>query len=261
MSVQDDGTDANAVGPREGGLGVPLTAEALAMMGLNDPRRKAPGAVSEWAYVTSATHRRASLAGSPQQINLALYSPSEVQNVANYYQNILAPTLHQQVLLQQSDTGPAVAAEADARHSAIMTEASSFHREQINQLQAQAVSSATQLRLEFLHSENRLQHQEDALRSAGESLANKHTEEVSQMQREVMDYRIRLHQAEATASDVVRQAEHELANRARASQNTFESMTGELNHLKSEMGAVVQGHRTQNEIQGSSEPMRSYEIA
>ena len=76
-----------------------------------------------------------------------------------------------------------------------------------------------------------------------------------------MDYRIRLHQAEATASDVVRQAEHELANRARASQNTVESMTGELNHLKSEMGAVVQGHRTQNEIQGSSEPMRSYEIA
>ena len=52
-----------------------------------------------------------------------------------------------------------------------MTEANSFHREQINQLQAQAVSSATQLRLEFLQAENRLQHQEDALRSAGEALS------------------------------------------------------------------------------------------
>ena len=93
MSAQDDGTDANAVGPREGGLGVPLTAEALAIMGLNDPRRNAPGAVSEWAYVTSPTQHRASLAGSPQQINSAHYSPSEVRNIANYYQqHILAPT-------------------------------------------------------------------------------------------------------------------------------------------------------------------------
>ena len=99
MSVQDDSTAANAVGPREGGLGVLLTAEALAIMGLNDPRRNAPGAVSEWAYVTSPTQPRASLAGSPQQINLAQYSPSEVQNVANYYQqNILAPTFAQHVL-------------------------------------------------------------------------------------------------------------------------------------------------------------------
>ena len=62
-----------------------------------------------------------------------------------------------------------------------------------------------------------------------------------------MDYKIRLHQAEATASEVVRQAERELANRARASQNTVESMTGELNHLKSEMGTVIQAHRIQNE--------------
>ena len=33
MSVQDDGTDAVAIGPREGGQALPLTAEALAVMG------------------------------------------------------------------------------------------------------------------------------------------------------------------------------------------------------------------------------------
>ena len=73
-------------------------------------------------------------------------------------------SLNQQVVLQKTDTGPAIAAEAEARHSAIMSETNSYHREQINQLQAQAVSSATQLRLEFLQAENRLQHQEEALR-------------------------------------------------------------------------------------------------
>ena len=185
-------------------------------------------------------------AGLPaiQQINSAHYSPSEVHNIANYCQHILAPTLNQQVLLQQNDTGPAVAAEAEARHSATMTEANSCHREQINQLQAQAVSSATQLRLEFLQAENRLQHQEEALRSAAESLANKHS---LQMQREAIDYKVSLHRARTTVSDVVLQAERELANPARANQNTVESMTGELNHLKSEMGAFVQAHRNQSE--------------
>ena len=82
MSVQDDGTDAVAIGPREGGQALPLTAEALAVMGLNDPRRNAPGAVSEWAHVTTPTHARASLAGSPQQFNSAQYSPSEFHNIA-----------------------------------------------------------------------------------------------------------------------------------------------------------------------------------
>ena len=92
MSVQD-GTDANAIGPREGGQGVPLTAEALAIMGLNDPRRNAPSAVSEWAYVTSPAQHRASLAGSPQQFNSAHYSPSDILNLANYFQqHVLAPT-------------------------------------------------------------------------------------------------------------------------------------------------------------------------
>ena len=66
------------------------------------------------------------------------------------------------------------------------------------------------------------------LRAAGESLATKHSEEVSQMQKEVMEYKIRLHQAEAHASEIVRQAELELANRAKASQSHAENMTGEL---------------------------------
>ena len=259
MFVQDHGTDANAVGPREGGLGVPLTAEALAIMGLNDPRRNAPGAVSEWAYVTSPTQHRASMAGSPSKSIRSTIHPAKFTTLQ---QHILAPTLNQQVLLQQNDTGPAVAAEVEARHSAIMTEANSFHREQINQLRAQAVSSATQLRLEFLQAENRLQHQEEALRSAGESLANQHSEEVSQIQREAMDYKVRFHHAEATVSDVFRQAERELANRVKASQNTVESMTGELNHLKSEMGAFVQAHRNQaKSCRGSRDQMQSFEIA
>ena len=248
MSVQDDGTDAVAIGPREGGQALPLTAEALAVMGLNDPRRNAPGAVSEWAHVTTPTHARASLAGSPQQFNSAQYSPSEFHNTANYYQNnVLAPSLHQQVLLQQNDSGPAVQAVAEARHSAIMAEAQSNYREQVTQLQAHAISSATQLRLELLQAEHRLQQQEEQLRAAGESLATKHSEEVSQMQKEVMEYKIRLHQAEAHASEIVRQAELELANRAKASQSHAENMTGELNHLKSEMGTVLQAHKTQSE--------------
>ena len=138
-------------------------------------------------------------------------------------------------------------AVAEARHSALMAEAQSNHREQVTQLQAQAISSATQLRLELLQAEHRLQQQEEQLRTAGESLATKHSEEVSQMQKGVMDYKIRLHQAEAHASEIVRQAERELANRAKASQSHAENMTGELNHLKSEMGTVLQAHRTQSE--------------
>ena len=138
-------------------------------------------------------------------------------------------------------------AVAEARHSAIMAEAQSNYREQVTQLQAHAISSATQLRLELLQAEHRLQQQEEQLRAAGESLATKHSEEVSQMQKEVMEYRIRLHQAEAHASEIVRQAELELANRAKASQSHAENMTGELNHLKSEMGTVLQAHKTQSE--------------
>ena len=98
MSVQDDCTDANAIGPREGGQLMPLTAEALAVMGLYDPRRNAMGAVSEWAYVNSPSQHRASLAGSPQQINSAQYSPRRILNIANYYQ--------QQVFFESAGSPP-----------------------------------------------------------------------------------------------------------------------------------------------------------
>ncbi|CAE7572227.1 unnamed protein product [Symbiodinium sp. CCMP2592] len=248
MSVQDDGTDQVVPGTREGGQVVPLTAEALAVMGQTDPRRGAPGAVSEWAYVSSSAHQHASLAGSPQQHNSVQYSPSEIRNVANYYQqNVLAPTLQQAVHVHQVDTGPAVAAEAEARHRLIMAETSNLHREQFNQLHAQALSGAAQLRLEFAQAESRLQQKEEMLRAAGESMANKHSDELSQMRREAIDYKIKLHQAEVTVSDVVAHAERELANRSRASQDTVAVMNGELSQLKSEMGAFMQVHRQQAE--------------
>ena len=52
------------------------------------------------------------------------------------------------------------------------------------------------------------------------------------MQTEAMYYKIRLHRAESTVSDVVAHAERELANRAKANHSTVDSMTGELNQLK-----------------------------
>ena len=46
----------------------------------------------------------------------------EIRQVANFCHNqVLAPTLNQPVLVQ-NDTGPAVVAEAEASHSAIMNE-------------------------------------------------------------------------------------------------------------------------------------------
>ena len=115
MSVQDDGTDANAIGPREGGPGVPLTAEALAIMGLNDPRRNAPGAVSECAYVTGPTHYSAScvLGGIASTCQ---FDPLVTQRDSERCE-LLPTACVSAVVLQQNDTGRAVAAEAEARHS------------------------------------------------------------------------------------------------------------------------------------------------
>ena len=73
------------------------------------------------------------------------------------------------------------------------------------------------------------------------------------MQTETMYYKIRLHRAESTVSDVVAHAERELANRAKANHSTVDSMTGELNQLKSEMGAFVQAHRHQSEAMSKLE--------
>ncbi|CAE7949362.1 unnamed protein product [Symbiodinium sp. KB8] len=61
------------------------------------------------------------------------------------------------------------------------------------------------------------EHKEEAAKAAGDSMANKHSEEVSQMRREAMDVKLKLHLAEAIVNKVVHHAE------------------GQLNHLRSEM--------------------------
>ena len=81
------------------------------------------------------------------------FSPNEISQVANFYHiQILAPSLHQQLLVQ-NDAGPAVAAEAEARHSAIMNERNEHFREQYIRLQHVAISRASRLRLEFLQAD------------------------------------------------------------------------------------------------------------
>ena len=78
------------------------------------------------------------------------------------------------------------------------------------------MSSASSLRFDFLQAENRLRHQEEAAKAAGDSMANKHSEEVSQMRREAMDVKLKLHLAEAIVNKVVHHAEGELAAKAQA---------------------------------------------
>ena len=189
MSLQDTGTDLMGPAPREGEAMVPLTERSLAMLGSDDSRRNMPGARSEWDYVTTPSPQRALLTGSPTVLAPSVhYSPHEISQVANFYhQQVLAPTLNQQVLVQ-SDTGPAIAAEAEARHSAIMNEKNQQFREQMARIQSEAISGAARLRLEFVQAENRLQHQEDSLRAAGESMANQHSEEISLMRHEAMEW-------------------------------------------------------------------------
>ena len=199
MSLQDTGTDQMVLAPREGEAVVPLTERSLAMLGSDDSRRNMLGARSEWDYVTTPSPYRAPLTGSPTVLASSVhYSPHEVSQVANFYHNqVLAPTLNQQVLVQ-SDTGPAVAAEAEARHSAIMNEKNQQFREQMARIQTEAISGAARLRLEFVQAENRLQHQEESLRAAGESMANQHSEEISLMRHEASEAKAKLHQAEST---------------------------------------------------------------
>ena len=154
--------------------------------------------------------------------------------MSNFYHNqVLAPTLSQQVPVQ-TDAGPAVAAEVEARHSAMMNERNEQCREQLVRLQHEAISRASKLRREFLQAETRLQHQEEAVRAAGESMANKHSGEVSQMRRKAMDVKIKLHQAETTVNEVVHHAERKLAAKAQA-QSAADSILGQLNRLRSEM--------------------------
>ena len=100
-------------------------------------------------------------------------------------------------------------------------------REQFVRLQHEAVSSASRLRSEFLQAENRLQHQEEAVQAAGESMVSKHSEEVSQMRRETVNVKLKLHQAETTVNEVVHHAERDLAAKAQA-QIAADSMSGQL---------------------------------
>ena len=118
-------------------------------------------------------------------------------------------------------------------------------REQFVRLQHEAVSSASRLRSEFLQAENRLQHQEEAVQAAGESMANKHSEEVSQMRRETVNVKLKLHQAETTVNEVVHHAERDLAAKAQA-QIATDSMSGQLTHRKSEMTEFLKIHQSQS---------------
>ena len=245
MSLQDTGTDQVVLASREGEAVVPLTERSLAMLGSDDSRRYMPGARSEWDCVTTPSPYRAPLTGSPTVLASSIhYSPHEVSQVANFYHNqVLAPTLNQHVLVQ-SDTGPAVAAEAEARHSAIMNEKNQQFREQMARIQSEAISGAARLRLEFVQAENRLQHQEESLRAAGESMANQHSEEISLMRHEASEAKAKLHQAESTVQDVVHHAELELAARSQA-QSAAEAMSGQIHYLRAEMSEFMKIHHHQ----------------
>ena len=217
MSIQGDATEQSALVPREGESSLPLNDNSLALLGLNDPRRSMMGVRSEWDYVTSPSPANAHLAVSPVHAQSMQYSPTEVSQFANYYQNnVLAPTFNQQNLIVQNDSGPAVAAEAEARHSVIMNEQNEQFREQMARLHADAISGAARLRLEFVQAETRLHNQENQMRSAGESMATLHQEEVAQMQREALEARAKLNHAESVVSNVVNQAEKEVAAKAEA---------------------------------------------
>ena len=87
-----------------------------------------------------------------------------------------------------------------------MTQDQQF-REQFARLQHEAISGASGLRLELLQAGSLFQHHEEAVKAAPESMANKHSEEVSQMRREAMDVKIKLDQAETTVSEVGHHAE------------------------------------------------------
>ena len=245
MSLQDTGTDPMGPAPREGEAVVPLTERSLAVLGSDDSRRNMPGARSEWDCVTTPSPQRALLTGSPTVLAPSVhYSPHEISQVANFYHNqVLAPTLNQQVLVQ-NDTGPAIAAEAEARHSAIMNEKNQQFREQMARIQSEAISGAARLRLEFVQAENRLQHQEDSIRAAGESMANQHSEEISLMRHEASEAKAKLYQAESTVQNVVQHAELELAARSQA-QSAAEAMSGQIHHLKAEMSEFMKIHQHQ----------------
>ena len=203
------------------------------MLGIDDPRRRMVGAISEWEYVTTPSPAYAPLAGSPAAATSWLYSPNEISQVSNFYHNqVLAPTLNQQVLVQ-NDTGCCCRSRSWALGNHERKKSKEMNNLGSSLSGYSMGECSSRLRLEFLQAENRLQHREEAVRAAGDSMANKHCSEVfSQMRREATDVSIKLHQAETTVNEVVHHAERELAAKAQA-RSAADSMSGQLNQLRS----------------------------
>ena len=65
MSAQEDSADELALGFREGEATVHVTERSLALLGMDDPRRRMVGEISVWDYVTTPCPAFAPLAGSP----------------------------------------------------------------------------------------------------------------------------------------------------------------------------------------------------
>ena len=75
-----------------------------------------------------------------------------------------------------------------------MRERNEHVREQDTRPQHEVISGATQLRLEFVQDETRLQHQEGAVRAAGERmLTSIRSEETSQKRRKALDVKLKFH--------------------------------------------------------------------
>ena len=101
---------------------MPLAERSLSLLGTDDARRRMVGAISDWDDVATPSPAFSPLAGSPPAATSLHYSPNEIPQVSNFYHNqVLAPTRNHQVLTQ-NDTGLAVAAVAESRHSAVMNE-------------------------------------------------------------------------------------------------------------------------------------------
>ena len=95
----------------------------------------------------------------------------------------------------QNDMGPAIATEAEAKHSqSCAKEMNMSGNRTQGRPQHEVISGATQLRLEFVQDETRLQHQEGAVRAAGERmLTSIRSEETSQKRRKALDVKLKFH--------------------------------------------------------------------
>ena len=115
-----------------------------------------------------------------------------------------------------------------------MTEANSFHREQIHQLhfRLRLFQALPNFGWSFFKRKVASSTRRRSFVQPAKVWLTSIQRKSRKMQTEAMYYKIRLHRAESTVSDVVAHAERELANRAKANHSTVDSMTGELNQLK-----------------------------